>query len=89
VITRPATLTNKRGLHARAAAKVVRLAEQFKAELWVQHNNQRVTARSIMGLMMLAAGPGSTVTLEAEGPQAEQALQSLADLIAIRFEEEA
>ena len=81
-------ILNKRGLHARASAKFVKLASTFDAEVTVAKDGQRVDARSIMGLMMLAAGPGSVIHIRAEGPDAEAAVQALADLVESRFEEE-
>jgi len=81
-------ICNARGLHARASAKFVKLASTFDAEVRVTRDGQTVDARSIMGLMMLAAGPGCDVELEAEGPDAEAAVEALAALIAERFEED-
>ncbi|HEX8232781.1 MAG TPA: HPr family phosphocarrier protein [Caulobacteraceae bacterium] len=81
-------ICNARGLHARASAKFVKLASTFDAEVRVTRDGQTVDARSIMGLMMLAAGPGCEVELEAEGPDAEAAVEALAELVAGRFEEE-
>ncbi len=79
---------NKRGLHARASAKFVKLAGTFDAEVRVSKDGQTVDARSIMGLMMLAASPGCSIAIEAEGDQAHEAVAALADLVAARFEEE-
>jgi phosphocarrier protein len=79
---------NERGLHARASAKFVKLASGFDAQVTVSREGQSVDARSIMGLMMLAAGIGSTVDITAEGPQASQALEALTALVAGRFDEE-
>ena len=81
------SIVNKLGLHARAAAKLTHLASGFASELWISRSGRRVNAKSIMGVMMLAAGQGSTVTLEAEGKDAEAALAALAKLIAERFGE--
>jgi phosphocarrier protein HPr len=81
-------IVNERGLHARASAKFVKLASTFDAEITVSREGSSVDALSIMGLMMLAAGIGSTVDIEAEGPEAEEAVAALADLIANRFDEE-
>ena len=86
---RTVEIINKRGLHARASAKFVKLAADFDAEVTVSRDGQSVDARSIMGLMMLGAGPGSTLELAAEGPEAAAALDALADLVKARFEEEA
>ena len=80
-------IVNKLGLHARAAAKLTHLASGFASELWISRSGRRVNAKSIMGVMMLAAGQGSTVTLEAEGKDAEAALTALTKLIAERFGE--
>ena len=81
-------IVNKRGLHARASAKFVKLAATFDAEVQVAKDGQSVDARSIMGLMMLAAGPGSEIELTAEGPDAEAAAQALCALVAARFDED-
>ena len=86
--TQTVDIINKRGLHARASAKFVRLASGFDAEVRVSKDGQTVDARSIMGLMMLAAGPGCCVEIEAEGAEAEQALAALAALVAARFDED-
>ena len=85
---RTVDIVNKRGLHARASAKFVRAASAFDAEVRVSKDSQTVDARSIMGLMMLAAGPGCCIEIEAEGPQAQAAVEALAALVAARFEEE-
>jgi phosphocarrier protein len=87
-IARDATIVNRRGLHARAAAKFVKTAETFDAEIVVSNRGQEVSGRSIMGLMMLAAGPGTTISLAAEGPQAEEALDALGALIDAGFHED-
>lgn len=84
---RTVEILNKRGLHARASAKFVRTAAAFNAEIHVSKDGQTVDARSIMGLMMLAAGVGSTIDIEAEGEDAEAAIEALAALIANRFDE--
>lgn len=81
-------IVNKRGLHARASAKFVKLAATFDAEVRVSKDGQTVDARSIMGLMMLAAAPGSSIAIEAEGDQAEAAVAALVELVAGRFEED-
>lgn len=85
---RSVEIVNKRGLHARASAKFVKLATEFDAEVRVCRDGTCVDARSIMGLMMLAAGPGCTIDIEAEGPEATEAVAALAELVAGRFEEE-
>ena len=84
---RTVTICNKRGLHARAAARFVKLAWQFDAEVTVRKNGTTVSGRSIMGLMMLAAGPGTAIELAASGPEAERAVAALADLVAGGFDE--
>ena len=80
-------IVNKLGLHARASAKLTQLAGRFKSEVWMERNGRRINAKSIMGVMMLAAGKGSTVSVETSGPDAEQALQELLALIADKFGE--
>jgi phosphocarrier protein len=87
VITRDVGIINKRGLHARAAAKLVNTAERFSASVDVSKDGQSVSARSIMGLMMLGAAPGSTVRLSAEGFDAKEALDAIAALIEAGFHE--
>jgi phosphocarrier protein len=87
VISRDVGIINRRGLHARAAAKLVTLAEKFSASVDVAKDGQSVSARSIMGLMMLGAGPGSTVRLSAEGFDAKEALDAIAALIEAGFHE--
>jgi phosphocarrier protein len=82
------TILNQRGLHARAAAKFVKLAENFSAEILVTRNDATVGGRSIMGLMMLAAGPGSTILVKADGPDAAAALAALSELVAQKFGED-
>ena len=80
-------IVNKLGLHARAAAKLTQLAGRYAAEVWLTRNHRRVNAKSIMGVMMLAAGMGTAITIEAEGNDAEAALAALSALIANRFDE--
>jgi phosphocarrier protein HPr len=87
-IKRTVEIVNERGLHARASAKFVKMASQFDAQVTVSRDGTTVEAQSIMGLMMLAAGIGSTVELQAEGPDAAEAMEALCTLIADRFEEE-
>ena len=86
--SRTVDIVNKRGLHARASAKFVKLASGFDAEVRVSKDGQTVDARSIMGLMMLAAGPGCCIEIEAEGKQAEAAVEALSELVTSRFDEE-
>ncbi len=87
-IRRTALICNQRGLHARAAAKFVKLAAQFDCDVEVERNETVVCGQSIMGLMMLAAGPGTTILLRARGNQAEPAIAALADLIGRKFDED-
>jgi phosphocarrier protein len=82
-----AQIVNKLGLHARASAKLTQLAGGFESEIWISRSGRRVNAKSIMGVMMLAAGIGSTVKLEAEGKDADQALAALLKLIQDKFGE--
>ena len=88
VASRIVTICNERGLHARAAAKFVKVASQFEAEITVRKNGSAVSGRSIMGLMMLAAGPGCALQLEAQGVDAGAALDALAALVGNRFVED-
>jgi len=81
-------IINKRGLHARASAKFVKTATGFDAAVRVSKDGAEVDARSIMGLMMLAAGPGCCIDITAEGPEAEAALAALVALVAARFDED-
>ena len=80
-------IVNRLGLHARASAKLTQVASGFKSDVWVTRNGRRVNAKSIMGVMMLAAGKGASVTVEAEGEDADAALAALRALIADRFGE--
>jgi phosphocarrier protein len=81
------TIVNKLGLHARASAKLTQVASGFKSEVWLSRNGRRVNAKSIMGVMMLAAGKGSSVVVEAEGDDAQAALDAICNLIAEKFGE--
>jgi len=85
--SREIEIVNKLGLHARASAKLTQLASAFQSEIWLSRSGRRVNAKSIMGVMMLAAGKGATVLVEAEGPDAEQALAALLELFAEKFGE--
>lgn len=87
VLRRDVVICNKRGLHARAAAKFVTVAERFTAAVDVIREGQAVSARSIMGLMMLGAGIGSTITITAEGSDAAAVLEALAGLVESGFDE--
>jgi phosphocarrier protein HPr len=82
-----ATIVNKLGLHARASAKLTQLASGFKSEIHLSRNGRRVNAKSIMGVMMLAAGKGSSISIEAEGADADAALAAIGALIADKFGE--
>jgi len=86
---REVSIVNRLGLHARAAAKLVTLAAKFESEVRVSKDGREVSGKSIMGVMMLAAAKGSTITLVAEGPDASHAIEALAALIARRFDEDA
>ncbi len=88
VIEKTLAVINKLGLHARAAAKLVNTASRFESEVLIEHNGQNVNAKSIMGLMMLAATNGTTLSMRVEGPDAEQAADAVAGLFADRFGEE-
>jgi phosphocarrier protein HPr len=81
-------IRNSRGLHARAAAKFVRCAEEFNAEVLVERQEMAVSGQSIMGLMMLAAALGTTIFVSAQGPDAEAALEALTALVENRFDED-
>ena len=83
-----AKITNKRGLHARASAKIVEASARFQSHITVSKDGQSVDGRSIMGLMMLAAGPGTSVTVSALGPDAEAAITAITELVASKFNEE-
>ena len=82
-----AQIVNKLGLHARAAAKLTHAASGFQCEIWLSRSGRRVNAKSIMGVMMLAAGQGTSVLIEADGADAEAALAALVQLIADKFGE--
>ena len=88
VLRQSVRITNSRGLHARAAAKLVTLAERYNACLSVSRDGQTVPACSIMGLMMLGAGPGSEITIEADGWDAKEALEAVAGLVEAGFHED-
>ena len=80
-------ITNKLGLHARASAKLTQVASAYACEVWLERNGRRVNAKSIMGVMMLAAGKGSLIVIDAIGEDAEAALTALQKLIADKFDE--
>ncbi len=81
------TITNKRGLHARAAAKFVKIASQYESEIWVEKGELRMDGTSIMDLMMLVASEGSRITISARGVDAEAAASALRELVERRFDE--
>ncbi len=87
-VSRELPIINKRGLHARASAKFVQMVERFNAEIWVTRGSETVGGTSIMGLMMLAAGPGTSIVVSAAGPEAEAALNAIAELVGDKFHEE-
>ena len=88
IVRRAVTILNRRGLHARAAAKFVKLAGTFQASIRVARNGMDVGGDSIMGLMMLSAGPGSTITLTATGAEAAAAVKAIVALINRKFDED-
>jgi phosphocarrier protein len=87
VLSAELLIVNKLGLHARASAKLTQVANGFKCDVWLSRNGRRVNAKSIMGVMMLAAGKGASIKVEAEGADADAALAALRELIAGRFGE--
>jgi phosphocarrier protein HPr len=87
-VSREIPIINKRGLHARASAKFVQMVERFNAEVWVTRGGETVGGTSIMGLMMLSAGPGTTITVSAIGPEAQAAVDAITELVAGKFNEE-
>jgi phosphocarrier protein len=87
MISREFRISNRLGLHARPSAQLTQVAGKFTSEVYIAKNGRRVNAKSIMGVMMLAAGPGSTVTVDAEGPDEEQAMEAIGALITSRFGE--
>ena len=87
MLTLSIKIINKLGLHARASAKLTQIANQFESDIWIEKNEKKVNAKSIMGVMMLAAGVGSVVTLETDGDQAQEAFDAIQALINDRFGE--
>jgi phosphocarrier protein HPr len=87
MLQREVEIVNKLGLHARASAKLTQVAGKFEAEVWLSRNGRRVNAKSIMGVMMLAAAKGSTVVIETDGADEAEAMQALERLVATRFGE--
>ena len=87
-VTATLNICNSRGLHARASAKFVKLASSFESEIHVTRDGVTVDARSIMGLLMLGAGIGCSIDVSAEGPDAEEAMEALTDLVSRKFDED-
>ena len=87
-VSRELPIINKRGLHARASAKFVQMVERFDAEVWVTKGSETVGGTSIMGLMMLSAGPGTSIVVSAAGREAQAALDAISELVAAKFNEE-
>ena len=87
MISKDFTINNKLGLHARPPAQLTQIAGRYESEVFIARNGRRVNAKSIMGVMMLAAGPGSTVTVDAEGPDEQQAIDAIGVLIESGFGE--
>ena len=87
MLKREITVSNRLGLHARASAKLTQAASRFQSGVWISRNGRRVNAKSIMGVMMLAAGLGSTVELEADGPDEEAAMTTIEALFNDKFGE--
>jgi phosphocarrier protein HPr len=87
MLQREAEIVNKLGLHARASAKLTQLAGKFKSGIWLIRNGKRVSAKSIMGVMMLAAPKGATIGIETDGPDEEAAMNAVEELIANYFDE--
>lgn len=88
MIEQEAEIINKLGLHARASAKLTQLAAKFQSEVWMTRNKRRVNAKSIMGVMMLAAGKGAVVQIEVEGPDEKECFDALMQLIRSKFGED-
>jgi len=88
MLTREVQILNQLGLHARASAKLTQTAGRFAAEIWLARDGRRVNGKSIMGVMMLAAAKGTTLKLEVDGPDGEEAMAALTTLIADKFGEE-
>jgi phosphocarrier protein HPr len=87
MLQRDAQIINKLGLHARASAKLTQLASQYPCEVWLSRNGRRVNAKSIMGVMMLAAAKGTTIAIETDGEKEQEAMSAITDLIANYFGE--
>jgi phosphocarrier protein len=87
-IEKEITVINRLGLHARPAAMFVRIASRYRSEVWVEKEGEQINGKSIMGLMMLAAGQGSKLTIRCEGPDADKAMEELEELIKQKFNED-
>ena len=87
-VSKLVTVVNKLGIHARPAALFAKTANQFKSDIFVEKDGETINAKSIMGLMMLAAGPGSKILVLAQGPDADQAIKAIEKLIADKFNED-
>ena len=87
-IEKEITVINRLGLHARPAAMFVRIASRYRSEIWVEKEGEQINGKSIMGLIMLAAGQGSKLLIRCEGPDAEKAMEEIEDLINRRFNED-
>ncbi|MCA1658658.1 MAG: HPr family phosphocarrier protein [Verrucomicrobiaceae bacterium] len=87
-VEKEVTIVNRLGLHARPAAMFVRIASRYRSEIWVEKEGEQINGKSIMGLMMLAAGQGSKLRIRCEGPDAEKVMEELEELIAARFNED-
>jgi phosphocarrier protein HPr len=87
-IEKEITVINRLGLHARPAAMFVRIASRYRSEIWVEKEGEQINGKSIMGLMMLAAGQGSKLLIRCEGPDADRAMQEIEELINRRFNED-
>ena len=87
-VEKEVTIVNRLGLHARPAAMFVRIASRFRSEVWVAKEGEQINGKSIMGLMMLAAGQGSKLTIKCEGPDADKVMEELEELIRQKFSED-
>ena len=87
-IEKEVTIINRLGLHARPAAMFVRISSRYRSEVWVEKEGEQINGKSIMGLMMLAAGQGSKLTIRCEGPDADKAMEELEELIRKKFNED-
>lgn len=87
-VEKEVTIVNRLGMHARPAAMFVRIASRFRSEVWVEKEGEQINGKSIMGLMMLAAGQGSKLLIRCEGPDADKAMEEIEELIAGKFHED-